>query len=171
MRNAFIDITAELLNAGLVDSTGRIVQSSKAPPKIAQRVVIEKNNQPAFVIEGRIKITQKDIRQIQLAVGAIRAGINIMLRKAGIKAADLKHVFIAGGFGIFIRRNHAQRIGLLPADIGHEKISFIGNSSLAGANLRCCQLRQDKKPRNLPNRLSTSNYLPTAISRMNSPRQ
>jgi uncharacterized 2Fe-2S/4Fe-4S cluster protein (DUF4445 family) len=143
--SALIDITAELLNAGIVDSTGRIVQSSKAPPKIAQRVVIEKNNQPAFVIEGRIKITQGDIRQIQLAVGAIRAGIKIMLKKAGIKAADLKHVFIAGGFGSFIRRNHAQRIGLLPADIGHEKISFIGNSSLGGAKLALLSIKARQK--------------------------
>ena len=133
--SALINITAELLKAGIVDSTGRIVRSSKAPPKIAQRVIIDKNNQPAFVVKGRIKITQKDIRQIQLAVGAIRAGISIILKKAGIKASDLKKVLIAGGFGSFIRRNHAQRIGLLPADVSHEKISFIGNSSLAGAKL------------------------------------
>ena len=133
--SGLIDITAELLNAGIVDSTGRMIQPSNIPQKIAQRVVIDKNNQPAFVIHKKLKITQKDIRQIQLAVGAIRAGISIILKKAGIKASDLKKVLIAGGFGSFIRRNHAQRIGLLPADVSHEKISFIGNSSLAGAKL------------------------------------
>jgi uncharacterized 2Fe-2S/4Fe-4S cluster protein (DUF4445 family) len=58
-----------------------------------------------------------------------------MLKKAGLTAGDLKRVLVAGGFGSFIRRNHAQRVGLLPADISHEKISFIGNSSLAGAKL------------------------------------
>jgi uncharacterized 2Fe-2S/4Fe-4S cluster protein (DUF4445 family) len=150
--SGLIDITAELLNAGIVDSTGRITQPKNLPPKIAQRIVIDKNNQPAFVITDKIKITQKDIRQIQLAVGAIRAGINIMLKKAGIKAADLKKVLIAGGFGSFIRRNHAQRIGLLPANISHEKISFIGNSSLLGAKLALLSVKAREKAEELAKR-------------------
>ncbi|MDD5011152.1 MAG: ASKHA domain-containing protein, partial [Phycisphaerae bacterium] len=99
----------------------------------------------AFVIENDIEMTQQDIRQIQLAVGAIRAGINIMLKKAGIKAANLKKILIAGGFGSFIRRNHAQRIGLLPADIDHQIISFIGNSSLAGAKLALLSVNARQK--------------------------
>jgi uncharacterized 2Fe-2S/4Fe-4S cluster protein (DUF4445 family) len=134
--SGLIDIAAELLNAGIVNSSGKINLSAKVPPKIAERLITDdENGQPAFVIADKVKITQKDIRQLQLAVGAIRAGINIMLKKAGLKAADLKRVLIAGGFGSFIRRNHAQRIGLLPGDISHEKISFVGNTSLAGAKL------------------------------------
>ncbi|MFA5292020.1 MAG: ASKHA domain-containing protein [Phycisphaerae bacterium] len=147
--SGLIDITAELLSAGIVDITGRIVRPETLPPKIAQRIVIDTNEQPAFVIEKKIKITQRDIRQIQLAVGAIRAGINIMLKKAGITAQDLKRVLIAGGFGSFIRRNHAQRIGLLPAGIEHEKISFIGNSSLAGAKFALLSIDARQKAENL----------------------
>ena len=63
-----------------------------------------------------------------------------MLKKADIKSSDLKRVLVAGGFGSFIRRNHAQRIGLLPADIPHEKILFIGNTSLAGAKMSLLSL-------------------------------
>jgi uncharacterized 2Fe-2S/4Fe-4S cluster protein (DUF4445 family) len=114
--SGLIDIVAELLNAGIIDSTGRM-------------------DRPEFIITDKVKITQRDIRQVQLAVAAIRAGINIMLKKAGLKPGDLKRVLVAGGFGSFIRRNHAQRLGLLPAEINHEKISFIGNTSLAGAKL------------------------------------
>ena len=128
--SGLIDITAELLNAGIVDSSGKM-------------------NQPEFVIADKVKIIQKDIRQIQLAVGAIRAGINIMLKKAGLKAGDLKKVLVAGGFGSFIRRNHAQRIGLLPGDISHEKISFIGNSSLAGAKLSLMSVKARQKAKEL----------------------
>ncbi|MCX5632999.1 MAG: ASKHA domain-containing protein [Phycisphaerae bacterium] len=124
--SGLIDVAAELLNAGIVDSTGRM-------------------NRPEFVIADNVKITQKDIRQIQLAVGAIRAGINIILKQAGIKAGDLKKVFIAGGFGSFIRRNHAQRIGLLPAQIDHNKISFVGNTSLAGAKLALLSIKAREK--------------------------
>lgn len=128
--SGLIDITAELLNAGIVDSSGRM-------------------NQPEFVIADKVKITQKDIRQIQLAVGAIRAGINIILKQSGLKPADLKKVFIAGGFGSFIRRNHAQRIGLLPTEISHEKISFVGNTSLAGAKIALLSIKARQKAENL----------------------
>lgn len=128
--SGLIDVTAELLNAGIVDSSGRM-------------------NRREFIVAGKIKITQNDIRQIQLAVGAIRAGINIILKKAGIKAADLKKVFIAGGFGSFIRRNNAQRIGLLPAEVSHEKISFVGNTSLAGAKLALLSIKARQRAEGL----------------------
>ncbi|MEN6386320.1 MAG: ASKHA domain-containing protein [Phycisphaerales bacterium] len=124
--SGLIDTAAELLNAGLVDCTGRM-------------------NGNEVVIAPKVAITQKDIRQMQLAVGAIRAGITIMLKKAGISASDLQRIFVAGGFGSFIRRNHAQRIGLLPADVNHEKISFIGNTSLAGAKLALLSLDARQK--------------------------
>jgi len=143
--SALIDIAAEFLNAGIVDITGRIIQLESLSPKLAKRIITDTNNQPAFIIDKNVKITQRDIRQIQLAVGAIRAGINIMLKKAGLESADLKRVLVAGGFGSFIRRNHAQRIGLLPADIGHEKISFIGNTSLTGAKLALLSMKAREK--------------------------
>ncbi len=81
----------------------------------------------------RVTVTQQDIREIQLAVGAIRAGIEILLHNTNTKAAELKEVFIAGGFGAFIRRSNAQRIGLLPSHIDRRKIGFVGNTSLNGA--------------------------------------
>jgi len=130
--SGLIDAMAEFLNANLVDCTGRM-----------------NDGKTKIVIAPNVALTQKDIRQIQLAVGAIRAGVNIMLRKAGIGSQDLKRVLVAGGFGSFIRRNHAQRIGLLPADISHEKISFIGNTSLAGAKLALLSMNARQKAENL----------------------
>ncbi|MGA2914953.1 MAG: ASKHA domain-containing protein [Sedimentisphaerales bacterium] len=130
--SGLIDVTAGLLNAGIIDSSGRM-------------------KQPEFVIADKVKITQKDIRQIQLAVGAIRAGINIILKQSDLRPVDLKKVFIAGGFGSFIRRNHAQRIGLLPMEIGHEKISFVGNTSLAGVKLALLSIKAREKAENLAN--------------------
>jgi uncharacterized 2Fe-2S/4Fe-4S cluster protein (DUF4445 family) len=73
------------------------------------------------------------VRELQLASGAIRAGIAILLRQMGLAPGDLSVVLIAGAFGSFIRRNHAQRIGLLPAEIGHQRIHYVGNASLSGA--------------------------------------
>jgi uncharacterized 2Fe-2S/4Fe-4S cluster protein (DUF4445 family) len=139
--SGLIDITAQLLNAGIVDSSGRMDRP--------EFVIADLPTGGVLLKADKIKITQSDIRQIQLAVGAIRAGINIILKRAGIKAADLKHVFVAGGFGSFIRRNHAQRIGLLPKEVGHEKISFVGNTSLAGAKLALLSLKARQKAETL----------------------
>ncbi|HBG26327.1 MAG: hypothetical protein A2Y10_01800 [Planctomycetes bacterium GWF2_41_51] len=147
--SALIDIASELLSAGIVDITGRIVKPENLPPKIAARIITDVNDQPAFYIDKKVVITQRDVRQIQLAVGAIRAGITIMLKKAGVQSSDLQRVLVAGGFGSFIRRNHAQRIGLLPADIHHEKISFIGNTSLAGAKMTLLSTAAMKKAETL----------------------
>jgi uncharacterized 2Fe-2S/4Fe-4S cluster protein (DUF4445 family) len=88
-----------------------------------------------------IFLRQKDIRQLQLASGAIAAATRILLRHAGLRAADLREVLVAGGFGYYIRRTHAKRIGLLP-DLADEHIRFLGNTSLLGAKaVLCCRER------------------------------
>ena len=95
----------------------------------------------AETADGRpIVLTQRDLRELQLATGAIRAGIAILLRRAGLEPTDLERVLIGGGFGNFIRRSNAQRIGLLPAEIEHRRIRYMGNTSLAGARLAALSL-------------------------------
>ena len=88
-----------------------------------------------------IVLTQRDLRELQLATGAIRAGIAILLRQAGLQPKDLERVLIGGGFGNFIRRSNAQRIGLLPCEIEHRRIRYMGNTSLAGARLAALSRR------------------------------
>jgi uncharacterized 2Fe-2S/4Fe-4S cluster protein (DUF4445 family) len=78
-------------------------------------------------------LTQRDVRELQLASGAIRTGIRLLVRRAGLRLEELQAVFIAGGFGSFIRRNHAQRIGLIPPEIQPHRLHFVGNTALAGA--------------------------------------
>lgn len=142
---ALIDAVAGLLDVGVVDETGRILSGDELPSDLSDNIckrVIMKNGMMAFtLVEGvdtasgkRICIWQKDIRELQLAAGAIRAGINILMRIAGIAAADLSEILLAGGFGNFIRRNNALRIGLLPSVL-HERIKFVGNSALLGSKL------------------------------------
>ncbi len=91
-----------------------------------------------------IALTEGDVRQLQLATAAIRAGVSILLDRAGVKVGDLQAVFVAGGFGSFIRRSSAQRIGLLPSGLDHRRIHYVGNASLAGAKwaLLSTRLRQ-----------------------------
>jgi uncharacterized 2Fe-2S/4Fe-4S cluster protein (DUF4445 family) len=144
--SGLIDAAAELLRQGLLTPQGRLLRPDQLPaatlPDLAARVTVE-NGQAAFVLAtadesgcGRpIALTQRDFRELQLASGAIRAGIGIVLRQAGLRPEDLDAVLLAGGFGSFIRRKNAQRIGLLPQTIERRRIRFQGNTSLAGARL------------------------------------
>ncbi len=138
--SALVDLAAELLNVGIVTSDGRLLPPEELPASLPEplrrRVSVDASGQSQFMVasgESSVLITQKDIRELQLAAGAIRAGIAILLKQAGVEAKDLGTVLIAGGFGSFIRRNHAQRIGLLPSQIDHKQIHYVGNASLSGA--------------------------------------
>jgi len=143
--SALIDLAAEMLKAGIISSTGQLLGPnqlpSKLPEAISKRVYEGTDGQVEFLISRvnqgrkdlRLVLTQRDIRELQLAVGAIRAGVKIMLKKAGVETKDISRVLIAGGFGSFIRRTSAQTIGLLPTEINREKINYVGNASLAGA--------------------------------------
>ena len=79
-------------------------------------------------------MTQQDIREVQLAKGAIRAGITILFRKMGIEESQLEQVFLAGAFGNYIRPESAVRIGLLPP-VPLERIHFVGNAAVSGAEM------------------------------------
>ncbi len=142
---ALIDAAAELLRKGLIDETGRILSADEAPDGISPALrarLIEINGQVNFLLVAAevsgsgepVYLWQKDVRELQLATGAIRAGINILLRRAGLEPADLGSVLLAGAFGNFIRRNNARRIGLLP-QIACRRIHFVGNAASLGAQL------------------------------------
>lgn len=144
--SALIDLAAELLRHGLVTSHGRMLPADKLPQGVHEDLVqriVHHDGHPAFVLvdaqesgtRNPILLTQADIRELQLAAGAIRAGIQILLKRAGLQPSDLDAVLIAGGFGNFIRRSNAQRIGLLPCEIARQRIRYLGNTSLAGARL------------------------------------
>ena len=144
--SGLIDVAAELLHHGIVTPQGRLLTPDQlpadVPPDLADRVILH-DGQVSFLLapkgeaaDGRpIALTQRDLRELQLATGAIRAGIVILLRRAGLEPSDLDRVLIGGGFGNFIRRSNAQRIGLLPSRIEHHRIRYMGNTSLAGARL------------------------------------
>jgi len=143
--SGLIDIAAELLRLGVIDSTGRILPvdelPSGVPEKIAARIVGQDGQCSFLLVNGResatgkpIYLYQKDVRELQLASGAIRAGVNILLKMEGLTPGKLGAVLMAGGFGNFIRRRNARRIGMLPP-VPCERIRFMGNTSLFGAKM------------------------------------
>ncbi len=104
---------SDLLETGRMDETGLL-----AEPKIP--------------VGEDVAITQDDVREIQMAKSAIRAGIQILLEKYGISADELEGIYLAGGMGYFIDPKDAVRIGLLPEGfLGNTRA--VGNTALLGA--------------------------------------
>jgi len=157
--SGLIDVAAGLLSHGIVSPQGRLLPPAELPPglpsALTDRVTFGSDGKPEFLlspgpgqlspssprsagpnsdgVHRPIALTQQDIRELQLASGAIRSGIKLLVKRAGIRTRDLKSILLAGGFGNFIRRSNAQRIGLLPTDVEHRHIRYVGNVSLMGA--------------------------------------
>jgi uncharacterized 2Fe-2S/4Fe-4S cluster protein (DUF4445 family) len=122
-----LDASACLLRAGIVDETGRMSDGYFNDGVV---IAARKNKKP-------ITFTQKDVRELQLAKSAIRAGIEILLSEAGISISDLGSVYLAGGFGQKLRVDSAADIGLLPGEMA-PKVRSAGNTSLGGC-VRVCK--------------------------------
>ncbi|NLP33932.1 MAG: DUF4445 domain-containing protein [Clostridiales bacterium] len=124
-----LEITSELLRNHLIDANGLLQQ-----PYFEHGFPIAKTNKTMETMdqEEPIIVTQKDIREIQLAKAAIRAGIETLIASYGISYEQIGNVYLAGGFGYKINIDKAVHIGLLPVELSG-KIKAIGNSSLIGA--------------------------------------
>jgi uncharacterized 2Fe-2S/4Fe-4S cluster protein (DUF4445 family) len=141
--SGLIDAVAVLLESGVIDSSGRFAKTSKLKSRIT-----EINHQPAFVLaydndKPAVYLTQKDIREVQLAKAAIRAGIRLLQNRLSITDADIKKIYLAGAFGNYIRRESALRIGLLP-NVAIDRIQSVGNAASSGAQMALVSSRWRK---------------------------
>lgn len=119
-----IEAVYELQKEGMVDETGMLEED-----------YFEEGFELAKTREGEsIVFTQKDVREIQLAKSAVRAGIETLLKRYGITYEEVEHVFLAGGFGYRMDVEKMVGIGMFPEELKN-KTTAIGNSSLAGAAL------------------------------------
>ena len=134
--SAVIDVVAEMFKHGIIDCNGKFNLSVSIPRlKRTERgfeFVIAWQNETATGRE--ITITQKDIRELQLAKAAIYTGCSILMRKKNLREYDISTLFIAGAFGNYINPENAKIIGLIP-DIPTEKIKFVGNTAVMGAKM------------------------------------
>ncbi len=126
-----LDLLAAMLDAHVLDASGRMLD--EAPGAIGWRV-FEHGDVRAFVIDADagILLTQKDVRQLQLAKGAVRTALDLLLAEAGVAPCDVAHVLVAGGFGLHIDGASLARIGMIPPEWA-EKLTFVGNTSKEGA--------------------------------------
>ncbi|KJS72551.1 MAG: hypothetical protein JL56_12845 [Desulfotomaculum sp. BICA1-6] len=148
--SGLVDAVAVLVELGLVTTAGRIIDPADFPPGVPERV--QKRIRPAgkgfkFVLadgsDGKreVAITQKDISELQLAKGAIRAGMELLLQRARISPADLDGILLAGAFGSNLRPQSVKTIGMLP-DIELDRIKPVGNAAGTGAVLALLSVEQ-----------------------------
>ena len=127
--SGLVDAVAALCEAGVIQDTGLIDEESHA----FTAYVEECDGQPAFRLPGTaVRLTQKDIRAVQLAKSAICAGMRTLIAEAGLQAEAIAELVVAGGFGSRIDPVSAERIGLFPAGFA-AKARAVGNAAGAGA--------------------------------------
>lgn len=129
-----VEMVAELVKNDEIDETGCLQD-----PWFAQGYPIAYNHQGE-----QICLTQKDIREIQLAKAAVRGGIETLLHEYGITADQVQRIYVAGGFGYKLDYDKAIQIGMFPAEFTG-KIQAVGNSSLEGAVELLCQTEKMNK--------------------------
>lgn len=145
--SGLIDILAFLIRHGFIDQMGGFVDEDELEDELAKKEawrLTRINKQPAFLLfqaeesgnGSPVYLSQKDVREVQLAKGAIAAGIQILSEKLGIQISDIKQVFLAGAFGNYMDSESACTIGLIPYEL-HDRIKAVGNAAGEGSKLAC----------------------------------
>lgn len=138
--SGLIDALAVLLKAGIIDENGTIL-SGQELPILFRSYVFEveaeetaQSTEPSLAVHiaPGVYITQEDIRKLQLAKGAIAAGIEVLFKEYGCKPCDLDILTFAGGFGNYIDKASAAAIGLFPQEL-LDKAKEVGNAAGNGA--------------------------------------
>jgi uncharacterized 2Fe-2S/4Fe-4S cluster protein (DUF4445 family) len=140
--SGIIDAAAAMVTAGILDFTGRLVDTKPG--------VRTGEDGPEFVLVPREKtatgrdicITSRDMTYLMDSKAAVCGAIGVLLKKYRVRAADIRHVFLAGAFGSFSDLKNVVAFGIIP-DFRHAQIHGIGNGSLSGA--LACLLSQDSR--------------------------
>jgi uncharacterized 2Fe-2S/4Fe-4S cluster protein (DUF4445 family) len=151
--SGLIDLVAGLLNAGVIDWTGliRVDARDSFPAGLRDRVAMRGEERVFIVLRPgeagarhEILLTQDDVRQVQLAKGAIASGIAMLLHVTAVPQERLEELMLAGGFGNYLSISSAIRIGLIPS-LPLDRVRYVGNAAALGAQL--CLLAESERAR------------------------
>jgi uncharacterized 2Fe-2S/4Fe-4S cluster protein (DUF4445 family) len=149
--SGILDALAQLYLLGVVDRRGRMgdghksVRGDRGKREFVLATMEETGQAP-------ITFTQKDVRELQLAKGAMRCGVDVLLETNGLNAAAVDRVLIAGAFGTYIDVSSAMTIGLLPA-MPLERVRQVGNAAGMGAKLALISRRKRVEAQELASRI------------------
>lgn len=155
--SGLIDAIAILLHAGLIEPSGRLLTPEEAVQvnESLGRHVAVKDGKPVFLFDlqqDSVYLTQKDIREVQLAKGAISAGILLMEKELGISHEQIQTVYIAGAFGNYMDPGSACDIGLLPPELA-DRVIPVGNAAGEGAKLALMNRKEMERTELLMNKV------------------
>lgn len=151
--SALLDTVAGLLENGLINEKGKFIEPEEITNPVGlelKKHLVKYNGMWAFMLneESSVMVTQKDIRELQLAKGAMAAGIGILMNTCGVTVNDIQEVLLAGAFGNYLNPHSACVIGLIPKELEH-RIKTIGNAAGAGAKLALLSASEFKRASNL----------------------
>jgi uncharacterized 2Fe-2S/4Fe-4S cluster protein (DUF4445 family) len=130
--SGILDAVSEMIKAGVLDRSGRLMTGHPLVRQIDSTLGLQLAD-AADSGHGRpVLVDRKDVHEIQLAKGAIRAGTQILLLEAGLTDQDLDRIVIAGAFGTYIHIPSAIQVGMLP-DLPLERFEQVGNAAGVGA--------------------------------------
>jgi uncharacterized 2Fe-2S/4Fe-4S cluster protein (DUF4445 family) len=141
--SGLVDLVAVLLHCGIINHEGSIRRSRRRlAGELSSRVIKKRAMGHSFLVtspnesydQKAVYLTQKDVREVQLAKGAVAAGVKTLMDELGIGISDIKRVYLAGALGNYVDRLSAVRIGLLPR-INPEIIRSLGNAATRGASM------------------------------------
>ena len=155
--SGIIDLLAVLVATGVMDRSGRLIEGSH--PGVGSR-----RETREFVVAPGVVITEQDIENLITAKAAVFAATKIMMDRLSLAVSDVKKMFLAGGFGSYINRRNAIRIGLLP-DVPVSSVHYVGNTSIWGATLAglsagaCAALERIRKKTTYVDLMGTPEYV------------
>ena len=126
--SGLVDLVSCLVKNGAIGKNGRF--ATKAVPPVGTWA--EREGRCLLRLSDGVVLTQKDVRQVQLAKAAIRTGLDALLAQAKVRAEDVERVLVAGSFGYHLRPHSLAGSGLLPAPLA-AKVEAVGNTCKAGA--------------------------------------
>lgn len=143
--SALLDVVAGLIEVGIINKRGKLLSAEEITNPIGLRFkdhIVKYEDETAFLLvdgsftdHGKsIVVTQNDVRQLQLAKGAMVTGVRILIEKLGINVEDIKEVLLAGAFGNYMSPHSACVIGLIPGEL-EDRIKMIGNAAGMGSRI------------------------------------
>jgi uncharacterized 2Fe-2S/4Fe-4S cluster protein (DUF4445 family) len=130
--SGLIDIVSELVTNELVSPSGKFIQYKNVPEN--SHFIVLREGKAVFDLGHDLYLSQQDVRQVQLAKGAIRSGIEALLKQQGVSYDDVSEVQIAGSFGYHLKTDSLISIGLLPQEF-RGKVTFLGNTAKTGGHV------------------------------------
>jgi len=158
--SGLVDAVALLVRRGVLTASGRLAEPTELPadlpPDLRQRLHADDDGRRFVLYEGSagpaVALTQRDVREVQLAKAPIRVGVEVLLEEVGARPEEVDAVFVAGAFGSSIRAASLLALGILPPAMAG-RIHPVGNVAGMGAKVALASEERLEEARRLARRI------------------